>query len=153
MKKKILALAICVAVLLSGVIFAFAVGGQDDPFVSVSYVENVLIPRIINYINIRVSGGEIESGAGYNPHFEVVSVSAGQRLMGEAGTEFILRAGAGTIIASELGGISDTTNGADLPHTMPVPTNHLLIVPRSDGRGLSITADALVMVRGRYSVR
>ena len=83
---------------------------------------------------------------------EVVEVDAGQRLLGGAGTEFILRAGQATIIDSELGGLADVTAGGDLGLGVSVPRNHLLIVPRSDGRGMQATSDIIVMVRGSYSV-
>ena len=165
MKKKILILTVIAALLLSSATLIWALanpsadsgaGRQSDPLISVSYIEDVLMPRISTYINQRLAGfdgGANVPSPGFNPHFEVVEVRAGQRLMGYAGTEFILRSGAATIIASELGGISDTTSGIDLPHTMQAPHNHLLIIPRSDGRGLNITIDALVMVRGRYRVQ
>ena len=158
MKKKLLVLVVCVAVIAASftAIWASNVGGADDPLVSVSYIENVLMPRIVSYINARLAGVETTNPndiAGYNPQFEVVSVPAGRRIVGESGTEFIVRTGQATIIASDLGGISDVTDGGDLSHATVAPHNHLLIVPRSDGRGLNVTADALIMVRGRYVVQ
>ena len=154
MKKKILAIIVCIAIVLSATVLVFAIGGPDDPLISLSFIEGQLIPRIAGMIDARLSGIDItEPGAGYNRTFEVVDVLAGQRLMGYAGTEFIVRAGAANIIASELGGISDTTNGVDLENMMAAPLNHLLIVPRSDGRGLNVTAHTVVMVRGQYSIR
>ena len=166
MKNKGLIFAVVTAVLLSSATFIWAlannvydtgVGSQSDPLVSVSYINQQLLPRISNYIEQRLAGEDAQLGSdsasGNNRHFEVVSVAAGRRLIGESGTEFILRDGRGTIIASNLGGVSDTTNGVDLAQDAAIPLNHLLIVPRSDGRGLNITADALVMVRGRYSIQ
>ena len=83
---------------------------------------------------------------------EVVEVDAGQRLLGGAGTELILRAGRATIIDSDLGGLADVTQGEDLRSGVSVPSNHLLIVPRSDGRGMQATTDIIVMVRGTYTI-
>ena len=160
MKKKILAVAITITVIAASlvtVIWAFDAGSPDDPFISLSYIDNILLPQISNYISGRLDGENVSIGdgttTGNNRHFEVVSVSAGQQLIGESGTEFILRMGGGTVIASNLGGLSDTTIGVDLSQGVTIPMNHLLIVPRTDGRGLNITEDALVMVRGRYSIR
>jgi len=162
MKKKILAVSICLLLLISAATVIWAGGNtggtasEIDPLVSMSYIENVLLPQISNYIEQRLAGGEgslTTPGTNYNRHFDVVEVPAGRQLIGEAGTEFILRAGSANIIASALGGISDTTNGIDLQQGAATPTNHLLIIPRSDGRGLNVTANALVMVRGRYSIQ
>ena len=165
MRNKFLIVAVVAAILMSSATFVWVLatgnepttaGSQNDPLVSASYIDQRLMPRITTYINQRLAGVDTNMGAsgdGFNQSFEVVEVPAGRMLMGYAGTEFILRAGSATIIASELGGISDTTNGVDLQHGVATPTNHLLIVPRSDGRGLNVTANALVMVRGRYSIR
>jgi len=154
MKKRILAMVIAITIILSATALVFAVGGADDPFISLSFIEDVLIPRIAGMIDARVDGIDIEPGTNYNRNFEVVEVLAGQHLIGYAGTEFIVRFGTAAIIASELGGISNTTLGVDLENTVVAPLNHLLIVPRSDGRGLSITSSTvLVMVRGQYSIR
>ena len=55
--------------------------------------------------------------------------------------------------AQSQGGISDITAGADLPAGTNVSTNHLLLVPRDDGRGLTITSDiAYLMIKGAYSI-
>ena len=159
MKKRFLSLAIVIAIIAASgatAIWAFGAGSADDPLVSMSYINERLIPRITAYIDARLDGiADVEIGtstAGNNRHFTVVPVPAGRRIMGEAGTEFILRMGRANIIATYRGGLADTTGGIDLAHGVEVPGNHLLIVPLSDGRGLSVTVDALIMVRGRYTV-
>ena len=56
------------------------------------------------------------------------------------------------IIATEKGGIADVTHGFDIPHGDAVPSNSLLIVPVSDGRGVKITKDAIFMIKGGYKI-
>jgi hypothetical protein len=154
MRNKILILVVCAAIVFGASILVFASDNINDPAITMSFFENNLIPRIAAMIEARLAGADIDDpNVSFNQNFEVVSVEAGQRLIGEAGTEFILRAGAANIIASELGGISDVTDGVDLENTVPVPQNHLLIVPRSDGRGLNVTSFSYIMVRGQYSIR
>jgi len=79
-------------------------------------------------------------------------ILVGTRIIADAGTEIILRYtnGPTTAIASSLGGLSDVTGGYDIQHSQAIPANHLLIIPRSDGRGITITNNAILMIRGSY---
>ena len=75
-----------------------------------------------------------------------------QKLVCGAGAELILRQGGGTIFSSLNGGLADVTEGVDLADGTPVPANHLLIVPVSDGRGFVAHGNVLVLVRGEAEV-
>lgn len=110
-------------------------GSQSDPFVSKSYVESSIIP----YVN-KVST------------FTVINLSAGQTLIGDAGCEIILRMGSATVIATQKGGICDTTVGGDWPSGSAVPANHNLIIPLGDGRGIKASGDVIIMIKGSYSI-
>ena len=81
----------------------------------------------------------------------VVNLPAGGKLVCEAGTEIVLRAGRATAMGSPLGGLADVTAGKDVQTGQPVSPNHLLIVPRNDGRGLQAVTDCILMVRGPYT--
>jgi Na+-translocating ferredoxin:NAD+ oxidoreductase RNF subunit RnfB len=61
--------------------------------------------------------------------------------------------GEATVNASNQGGLSDTTAGGDLAQDTNVPANHLLIVPRDDGRGFEATTDVIIMVKGAYEIK
>ena len=102
-------------------------GSSSDPLVSKSYVD---------------------AKTAYTP----VQLTAGQRMIGTAGTEIILRSGLATAIGNSENGIADLTGGADLMTGASVELNHLLLVPRSDGRGITAVTDIWVMVRGEYSI-
>ena len=83
--------------------------------------------------------------------YTVVYVTEGQSVVGNC--EIILRSGTAKALCPGANGISDLTAGADLPGGTAISANHLLLVPRNDGRGITVTsADAYVMVRGTYSV-
>lgn len=81
-------------------------------------------------------------------------VLVGTRIIADAGTEIILRYSNGqtTAIASNLGGLSDVTGGYDIQNGQAIPANHLLIIPRSDGRGVTIASHSIFMIRGSYRV-
>ncbi|MGI6620820.1 MAG: hypothetical protein ACOX35_05120 [Bacillota bacterium] len=107
-------------------------GSEGDPLVTKAYVDS--------YVNSRLK-------------MSVVELASGQTLIGYSGTEIILRGGQATVIDSELGGLCDVTQGVDLGGGSAVPANHLLLVPRDDGRGIKATSDAIVMVRGEFTIK
>ena len=85
--------------------------------------------------------------------FKVVNLSKGQTLTGEAGPELVLRMGSANIIATEKGGIADLTAGYDLENGKPMPSNHYLVIPVSDGRGIKANNNVIVMVKGDYTIK
>ena len=149
MKKRIAALCAAGIIAVCGVGFAFAAdpGSDGDPLISKSYIDNVLLPKIYSYIDSVVGGLTPQNPQGQSATFEVVNVSAGQKVVAGEGTELILRMGSGTVIGSMRGGIADTTGGTE------VPSNHLLIVPLADGRGINVTSEAIFMIKGTYEIQ
>lgn len=127
----ILALTFIIAIAVS----ASEPGSAEDPLISKSYVDINIIP----YVN-QVSS------------FSVVELTADQILIGDAGCELILRMGSATIISTEKGGICDVTLGGDWPDGSPMPSNHNLIIPLSDGRGVKADTDIILMVKGTYTL-
>lgn len=133
LRPKLLPLLAVAAALVSGVLVGRATaqtaepGTGADPLVSKSYVDQAAL-------------------------FRVVEVPAGQVIIGEAGTELVLRAGQATAIVSPQGGLLDVSGGNDTPQGAQIPANHLIVIPRSDGRGFKATTDLVLMVKGRASV-
>lgn len=116
-------------------------GSEQDPLVSRSYVDSQ-----IEAIEARLTSTTM------GPQMVIVELGAGQKLIAAAGTEIILRAGSGVVIDSELGGLCDVTAGKDLRMGEPAPANHLLLVPRDDGRGIQAVTAVIAMVRGSYTL-
>ncbi|MGI6345014.1 MAG: hypothetical protein ACOX18_08175 [Bacillota bacterium] len=120
-----------------------APGSEADPLITKSYVDQALAE-----LKDSLSG----EGPGAIA-LEVVTVPAGQRLIGYAGTELILRAGQARAVAPSVdNGLPDLTAGTNLPPDATIPANHLLLLPRDDGRGLQAITDLIVMVRGRWTI-
>jgi hypothetical protein len=118
-------------------------GSVDDPVVTKSYVDQQIQQALAN-------------GAGST--LTVVELNPGQTLFGFEGTEFIVRTGKVIAVAGNKGdGLTDITAGADLRGGAPVALNHLLLIARSDNRGLKLdpgySGVAHVMVRGKYELR
>jgi hypothetical protein len=129
-----------------------APGSDQDPLVTKSYVDDAIAKLAAKLEDVGLPGEDPNNPPAASIGLKVVSVAAGESLIAYEGTEFILRSGKATVIASAAGGIPDLTAGKDLPNKAAVPANHLLLFPRSDQRGLKATTNIIVMVRGEYSI-
>ncbi|MDD2189404.1 MAG: hypothetical protein PHV71_00490 [Eubacteriales bacterium] len=142
MKRIAAALAIIFSVFAVTVAVSAAAdspGSENDPLVTKSYVDS----QIAKY-----------GGNGSAPNeYTVVEVKAGQSVLGGEGTEIILRSGEASAIDNGANGVSDLTAGQDLITGQNVSLNHLLLVPRDDGRGIYALTDIFVMIRGPYSLQ
>jgi len=155
MKKTRRALLITlIAVLALTTIASFATPGtNDDPLISLSYINDTLLPEIYGYINEKIDSLTNSNQTNEAAEFKVVDVKKGQKIQGGSGCEMILRMGSATIVASKSGGLSDVTDGYDLGQNEPMPANHLIIVPINDGRGITMTADGKIMIKGTYTLK
>ncbi len=153
-KITIVGLVVGICLLTCSGLIAFSEpGGTDDPVVTKSYIVDVVIPEIKAYIDERFGIAASEGSTTLHTNtFTVVNVPAGKTVTCEAGTELILRMGKGTIIATEKGGLADTTEGYDLANGTAMPANHQLVVPVADGRGFRAETDVIVMVKGGYVI-
>jgi hypothetical protein len=112
-------------------------GSSADPVVTKSYVDALFA---------SVSPASHAS-------FIVVEVEAGKKLYGGAGTEMILRSGSATALDNGSDGVSDLTAGKDIRQGAAIVSNHLLLVPRDDGRGIACKTKCWVMVKGDYEIK
>ncbi len=149
-KKSILALATIFSLLLVvQVVYAInsEPGSEGDPLVTLSYVEQRM-EQLQFYIDDKIES--LPAGGGNV--FEVVNIKAGQSLIAREGTEIILRTGKAKAVASAGGGLSDVTAAKDIKNNAVIPANHLLIIPRDDGRGVKAITDIILMVKGNYDI-
>lgn len=156
--KKIIASILCAAAFCMPALAADP-GSSDDPLITLSYVNDVLIPQMKSYVDASVSS--VSSGSsetvvtatGTASAYNVVNVSKGQTVIGGKSCQMIMRMGEGTIVATSKGGVADVTLGSDLADGTAAPSNHLLIVPLDDGRGIEMKTDGILMISGSYSVQ
>ncbi|MCF0151193.1 MAG: hypothetical protein HUJ80_07270 [Firmicutes bacterium] len=134
-----------------------AAGSAADPLVSKSYVDSLFSDvmdsvqqKLEEYRNGDFTPAEETPSQG-SAVFQVVEVPAGTRVIGEEGTEMIVRSGYAYAIDNGVDGISDLTAGADLKGDTQIQKNHLLLIPRSDGRGIRCDGLCYVMIKGSYS--
>jgi hypothetical protein len=127
---------------------------ENDPLITQSYME-LRLQQIKTYIDEKIDNISSD-GQNTNPSniFKPVTVKSGVKVIGDEGTELILRAGNAKAIANTQGGIIDTTGAIDIQNNKDIPKQHLLIIPRKDGRGVIISSkeDAVIMIKGNYTI-
>ena len=172
--KRTLTAVLSVAAL--ALLLGAAAGGQTDPLVTRSYLDEVTTPAILAQVDTKLdsreealadklsgvaegyrqdleellssSGGTVSGGSSV---FSVVTVPAGQRLLGSTGCEFLLRSGSASCVAESAPGLIDSTDGSTLASGGAVQPNHLYLIT-ADGRGLAASSDVTVLVRGSYTI-
>ena len=135
-------------------------GSSEDPLVTESFLNSKLASISASIKELKTAMTNLddkvnkvgETSGGSNGSYESVPVSAGETLIGEAGCEIILRAGNVRAIAP-VASLSDVTSGNDVKNDERLVKNHLVIIPRADGRGVSAESNAVLMVRGGYTIK
>ena len=183
LKRKVVAAAAVIGLVCAGFWFggAFAATGEPgtvaDPLVTKSYVDEVVASLVgkeyvdqalsrmadkayVDQAMARLVEKEYVDRAYLETRlaqmktlFEVVRAPKDALVLGESGTEIVLRGGKATAIVSPKGGVLDATDGVDLAQDEPVKPNHLLVIPVSDGRGLTAQTDLILIVKGPYTVK
>ena len=160
MKKKNLIILLAAGLVLAMAIISigygedFEPGSIGDPLITKSYIDN-----IVSGLKDRITALESrsESGTGSVPAaastWDVIQVGAGKSLLGGEGTEIVLRSGTASALDNGKDGVSDLTGGADLKGGTSIEKNHLLLVPRQDGRGIFCVSSCWVMVLGDYEIK
>ena len=139
-----------------------AYSSQDDPLVSLSYVNDILGPQIMEQVMakveadyIKISDIRLALAGSYTP----VALQKGQTLMADGCCEVILLDGAAkAVVTSEANvrtgvGLADLTAGVTITNEELLTANHYLVIPKADGRGFAVTSDtANILVRGEYHI-
>lgn len=158
--------------LISGISIASLgdAGTQTDPLVTKSYVEKRLTEiekkitdaasvqttqqvataksQLETLIKASNTGGSSTAGS----DFSLIQVKSGDVIVMGENAQFLMRAGLATAIAGQGGGLSDLTAGKDLKNGESLETNHLILIPKNDGRGIKMTYDGWLMIKGSYQI-
>lgn len=204
--KKIFKITACIllaATLALGALVAAneaTYSSTEDPLISLSYVNKVLLPQIKEMITDTLAGVELgdiiitappetteepeeteapetteepvettspepevtfpEGTVNTGSQYVVVNLMEGEVLYASVNAcEVIVRSGKTSVVSPftvkwEEQGVSDTTDGKELYNEEAVPTNHTIIIPRDDGRGIAVgEGGAWIMVRGDFIVK
>ncbi len=176
-----LAIVLSLVLLLTGASAFASAGGERDPLVSLSYLNETFLGTVTEKVkeliaerdktlkeelNKEIAAAERELAKEYGSGsegsnlpgeyealtFVLVTLGKGQTLTGLTGCEVLLRVGSATCVASSSPGLIDTTSGKTLSGGGALEANHLYMAT-VDGRGLRATADTVkVLVRGPYVI-
>ncbi len=103
--------------------------------------------------NSDTNNNNEQTGTVQNYTFKPIELSVNQLLIGGEGTELILRSGAAVGYTEVANGLTNITNGTEIMNNDQIPLNNVLIVPRNDNRGISVTANQTwIMIRGDYTI-
>lgn len=151
MKKwQIVILVIAVAVLAAGV-GAYAAsnyGTQSDPLVAMSYLEDVLAPKMEEQLDKQIAEAAQQYKSQYGAEaggFSVVTLPSGGTLSLGEGCELVLRSGS----CAAAGALVDVTSGSELASGGALTANHLYVGSSS---AVTASANSTLLVRGAYSV-
>jgi len=167
MKKNRWFLRAIALLLISGTLMmtatvAVEAGSSDDPLVTLSYLKETFMDDILGKVDEKISArnsqiaqqleGEITGGSGEVATFTVVTLSQGQVLTGDIGTEVMLRVGSAVCVAPSAPGLIDESAAAALNNGGALVQNHLYMMT-IEGRGVKATAATTkLLVRGAYSI-
>ncbi|MCI9036541.1 MAG: hypothetical protein HFF80_02145 [Oscillospiraceae bacterium] len=177
MRRKKLRIFACVLLALT-VLTAFAalaggVGSQDDPLVTLSYLNDTFTGQVLEKVDkaldernaalrqeleLQISqreqalrgqlpGGAPGTGAA---SYAALELAAGQILRGEAGCEVLLRSGSAVCAASSAPGLVDTTSGGSINGGGALQPNHLYLM--TEAREVTASTAVTLLVRGPYTV-
>jgi len=86
--------------------------------------------------------------------YEVIELTYGDALYAVGACDIMLRSGSAVCIAPDAGqGIADYTDATEIYNEQALTKNHMLLIPRGDGRGVRATGESVyIMVRGDYTI-
>lgn len=145
-----LACGALVLITVTGVALAASTqGSRNDPLVTLSYLNDVLIPDLMaradSHIEEKANQLMEEARTGNKAVFGTAEVLAGSKINLTAGTQIILRTGT----ATNTDGLIDLTEGGSMWNLLQA--NHLYISVK-DGQQVTVTENALFLIQGRYTI-
>lgn len=165
--KCILAVSVLLlVVLVAGISVAVAtssLGSKDDPLVTMSYLNQTVKNDILNQLDSAIDSASsslstkldgkiagMEDGANT---FTAVTLSDGQVLRCDAGTEILLRAGSAVSAGDTSPRLIDETDGAAITASgAALSVNHLYMAS-SSGNGVKAAGGSVtLLVRGSYTI-
>ena len=148
---------------------ALAAGDQDDPLVTLSYLNQTAIPQIVEQVEDRTAQRQEEleesfrtqlsqyqqggqGGGSASAGYTLVTLAQGQGMRLEVGCEVLLRVGSASVQADGSPALIDLSTGGTVNSGASLEKNHLYM-STIEGRTLSAdTATVKVLVRGGYTV-
>ena len=162
----VLAAALVLSVAALAVNAAASAGSEDDPLVTLSYINDVFLPYVTDLfrkdleeketnlreaLEERVSALESAGLGGGGTRSVVETLEKGQTLICQRGAELMLRIGRATVKAGSTPGLVDTATTGNLNDGEELAVNHLYMVTIND-HGIRAEETVKILVRGEYTI-
>ena len=171
-KQKRMAAGLLAAVLVTAAVgSAFAAGDKSDPLVTLSYLEQTVIPAIVQQAEKAADSkktaltakfdkklAEYEkqlnnsSSGGDSATYSVVTLGQGQQLKLEVGCEVMLRIGSAMAHGADSPVLVDTTSASSLEDGGALERNHLYMATITGNGITAASATVKVLICGSYTV-
>ena len=180
--KKAAVTVILLAIFMTS--FAFGVSEEytteNDPLVSLSYINGVLTPSLERYVDEKVKSVSVEevvaalmkndsfkdyvasviaaqsggsSGAASSTEFVSLTLSAGKRITANGKCEVIVRSGRAAAFCKTSGVIKDVSANKTLANGENVITGDLIEISYADNAGIAALQNSTeVLIRGEFTV-
>ena len=165
--------ALALSAVMLGTVAALAAGGsQNDPLITLSYLNQTAIPQIVRQVEEKTAAKQKEleqalavqisqylAQAGQkagNPSsgsasYTLVSMTGGQVMSLGVGCELLPRIGTVTVRANTSPALIDLSTGGTVDSGAALTKNHLYMATIAD-RTLTASGDVKILVRGSYSI-
>ena len=162
----VLAAALVLSVAALAVNAAASAGSEDDPLVTLNYINDVFLPYVTDLfrkdleeketnlretLEERVSALEGAGLGGGGTRYVVETLEKGQTLICQRGAELMLRIGRATVKAGSTPGLVDTATTGNLNDGEELAVNHLYMVTIND-HGIRAEETVKILVRGEYTI-
>ena len=146
--------ALCLTGLCLGTGAALAAGDADDPLVTLSYLNETVLPKQVRQTELanQLSQVMAQGGGGASASYTVVTLNPGQRMDLDIGCEVLLRVGSATAGAAVDPALVDVSAGGELYSGGALVRNHLYLATMSDHYLVAGNSTVKVLARGGYRV-
>lgn len=140
-------------------------GSSSDPLITLSYLEDKLTPEILAEVEELLDARQDDMAKEFNKivsqqgvstsgdNYSVVTLNNGQKLIGKAGCEVMLRIGSAVCTAQSSPGLIDISAGSSINNGTALTANHLYLITIADN-GITASANGVkVLVRGDYTIK
>lgn len=172
-KRHFLPLVLSAALVLGAGTSWAAVGDENDPLISLSYLQQTVLPNILTQVETNTLQQQqqlsadlsaqisqyktdmqalVSSGSTGSDSYTLVTLSKGQTLYLNVGCEMMLRVGSATVNAATSPALIDIATGDTINNGTALTKNHLYMSTIPD-RTLTPTTDTVkLLIRGSYSI-
>ena len=172
-KRRTLPLILAATLMLGTGASLAAVGDENDPLISLSYLQKIVLPDILTQVETNTKQQQeqlsaelaaqidqyktdmqalVSSSSTGNDSYTLVTLSAGQTMYLDVGCEMMLRVGTATVNSATSPALIDITTGDTINNGTSLIKNHLYMSTIPDRTLIPSSDTVKLLVRGGYSI-